>query len=291
MINRRLNRNAADSFKGGRLNIPAKFNQGDTFTWVDRTQTYLGSTLADGEWSLNVSFRGPAAIDLTATRAASAFQYIVDQAAAAKFLPGRYRWVARLVHVDAPVAPSVSLTVVGDIAAGDVEITNCLSDLSQVEIGMQVLGDFFSAGTTVVSVDAGTNTVGIDKPILISSSSYGAIIQSVPVDPSPFAGVQATLEEGTVDVLPDIRQFSAGFDARTQTEIDLENVQKAMRAMISGGAVQEYQIGNRSVKKMSMEALITLESKLKYQIARERRAKSIAAGLGDPSNVLVRFTR
>lgn len=79
------------------------------------------------------------------------------------------------------------------------------------------------------------------------------------------------------------------FDGRTQAKKDLDAVQAAIRAMVSGGAVTEYSIGNRSVKKMSMSDLLELESRLKAVVARENRAQSIANGLGNPQNVFVRF--
>ena len=79
------------------------------------------------------------------------------------------------------------------------------------------------------------------------------------------------------------------FDGRTQAEKDLEAVQGAIRSIISGGAVQQYSIGSRAITKMRMEDLLALESKLKAEVNRERAAEKVAAGLGNPGTMFVRF--
>lgn len=76
---------------------------------------------------------------------------------------------------------------------------------------------------------------------------------------------------------------------KSQARQDLDAVQAAMRAMIAGGAVSEYTVGNRSVRKMSMADLIQLEAKLKREVMAEEKAENIANGIGNPSNILVRF--
>ena len=91
--------------------------------------------------------------------------------------------------------------------------------------------------------------------------------------------VEATLSyTGTPDAL----------DNRTQAAKDLDAVQAAIRAMVSGGA-QEYTIGSRTFKKIELRELIRRESLLKAEVAREDRARMIANGLGDPHNLFVRF--
>jgi hypothetical protein len=99
-----------------------------------------------------------------------------------------------------------------------------------------------------------------------------------------------TLGSGRVEILKNLASISSGtYDGRTQARQDLDAVQAAMRAMISGGAVQEYTIGNRSFRKMSLEDLRTLESQLKYAVALEEKEEKIKAGLGDPMSLFVRF--
>ena len=79
------------------------------------------------------------------------------------------------------------------------------------------------------------------------------------------------------------------FDGRTQAEQDLVAVQAAIRALISGGAVKQYSIGNRSLTKYDLKDLVMLESQLKAQVKREQAAQLAANGLGNPHNLFVRF--
>jgi hypothetical protein len=104
-------------------------------------------------------------------------------------------------------------------------------------------------------------------------------------------GAVTTLGAGQLTVDPALNYAGspAAFDGRSQAEKDLDAVQAAMRAIISGGAVQEYTIGSRRLKKMEMADLITLESKLKGEVKREQAAALQAQGLGNPHNLFVRF--
>lgn len=100
-----------------------------------------------------------------------------------------------------------------------------------------------------------------------------------------------TLGAGTLAVKASLSYTGTpgAFDGRSQAEQDLQAVQGAIRAMVSGGAVQQYSIGSRSVSKMQLQDLLALESKLKAEVARERAAEKIAAGLGNPNTMFVRF--
>ena len=79
------------------------------------------------------------------------------------------------------------------------------------------------------------------------------------------------------------------YDGRTQAQKDLEAVQTAIRTLIAGGAVQEYKIGNRNLKRYDLPDLIQLEGRLKAEVKREEQAELIANGLGNPRNMFVRF--
>jgi hypothetical protein len=81
------------------------------------------------------------------------------------------------------------------------------------------------------------------------------------------------------------------FDGRTQSQKDLDAVQAAIRSLMTGGATQEYRIGNRSLKRYDLTELLALESRLKAVVARENKAKLIASGLGDPANLYIRFNQ
>lgn len=105
------------------------------------------------------------------------------------------------------------------------------------------------------------------------------------------AGEHITLGAGQLEVLPSLSYTGqpAAFDGRSQAQKDLDAVQAAIRAIISGGAVAEYTIGNRRLKKMEMADLLTLEGKLKAEVKREQAAQLAANGLGNPHNLFVRF--
>lgn len=103
------------------------------------------------------------------------------------------------------------------------------------------------------------------------------------------AAERFTLGQGSVQVFANIPAAGNTYDGRSQAQIDLDAVRAEMRARITGGSVQEYTIGNRSLKKMPMADLISLESKLKADVAREARADRIAKGMDSGRAVYVRF--
>ena len=102
-------------------------------------------------------------------------------------------------------------------------------------------------------------------------------------------GERFTVANGTVMVRANMAATTGAFDGRSQAQIDLDALRAEMRARITGGSVAEYTIGNRSLKKMPMTDLIALETKLKADVAREKRADRLAAGLNSGRNVFVRF--
>ena len=125
---------------------------------------------------------------------------------------------------------------------------------------------------------------------------------SLLMNPSPswyFQALLTSIADGTVS------EYSRGqievqaslvysgtpwaFDGRTQAQKDLDAVQAAIRALMNGGATQEYRIGNRSLKRYDLADLLALESQLKATVVRENKAKIIASGLGDPNNLFIRF--
>jgi len=104
-------------------------------------------------------------------------------------------------------------------------------------------------------------------------------------------GAKTTLGSGTFEVDPNLAYTGtpAAVDGRSQAQKDLDSVQAAIRALMSGGAVQEYRIGTRSLKRYDLAELLALESRLKAAVARENKAAMIANGLGNPHNLFVRF--
>ena len=104
-------------------------------------------------------------------------------------------------------------------------------------------------------------------------------------------GSTITLGSGQLTVLAALSYSGtpAALDGRSQAQKDLDAVQAAIRAIVDGGAVQQYSIGNRSLTKMRIEDLLQLEGKLKADVKREQMADLIANGLGNPHNLFVRF--
>lgn len=105
------------------------------------------------------------------------------------------------------------------------------------------------------------------------------------------SGEHITLGAGQLEVLAGLSYAGtpAAFDGRSQAQQDLDAVQAAIRALVSGGVVQEYTIGNRRLKKYELSDLMQLEAKLKAEVKREQQAELIANGLGNPHNLFVRF--
>ena len=105
------------------------------------------------------------------------------------------------------------------------------------------------------------------------------------------AGSVITLGSGQLTVLAALSYAGTpgALDGRSQAQKDLDAVQASIRSLISGGAVQQYTIGNRSLSRYSLNDLMALESKLKAEVKREQMAELIANGLGNPHNLFVRF--
>ena len=83
--------------------------------------------------------------------------------------------------------------------------------------------------------------------------------------------------------------WPGAYDGRSQVKKDLDAIQVAIRTLIAGGAVQEYKIGNRNMKRYDLADLIQLEARYKAEVKREEQAELIANGLGNPRNMFVRF--
>ena len=103
--------------------------------------------------------------------------------------------------------------------------------------------------------------------------------------------VSHTLGAGQLTVEPGLNYTGTpgAFDGRTQSQKDLDAVQEAIRAVVAGGAISEYTIGTRRLKKMDMADLVMLETRLKTMVIREQKAALIANGLGNPTSLYVRF--
>ena len=103
-------------------------------------------------------------------------------------------------------------------------------------------------------------------------------------------GERVTIASGEVLVGENLAANpAAAYDGRTQAERDLDAVNAAISARTSGGLVAEYSVAGRSLKREPMAALLALRSALMMRVRNEQTAASIAAGLGNPRNLHVRF--
>jgi hypothetical protein len=100
-----------------------------------------------------------------------------------------------------------------------------------------------------------------------------------------------TIGAGSLTVKPSLAYAGTpgAFDGRSQAQQDLEEVQTTIRRIIAGGS-KYYMIGSRQYTSLDLPALMQRESQLKAIVAREQAAEKIAAGLGNPQNLFVRFS-
>ena len=80
----------------------------------------------------------------------------------------------------------------------------------------------------------------------------------------------------------------SAIDNRTQTEIDLDAVTAAIRAIIADKAAK-YSIGGRSFERINLPELRAREAELKARVFSEKRYSLKSQGLGDPKNLYVHF--
>lgn len=145
-----------------------------------------------------------------------------------------------------------------------------------------------SEGATVVGTAYGT---GWEFTIAAGTSSGFDAGQWFWQAVATKTGSTVTMGSGQLTVLRSLSYSGTpgAVDGRSQAQQDLDAVQATIRAIVSGGAVQQYSIGNRSLSKYSLNDLLALESKLKAEVKREQMADLIANGLGNPHNLFVRF--
>ena len=104
------------------------------------------------------------------------------------------------------------------------------------------------------------------------------------------AATSTTLASGRIQVLKSLIYSGtpSAFDDRSEAEVELAEVRAAIRTLITKRSAQ-YTIGSRSFTALDLGKLTERESQLKAIVAREKAAARVAAGLGDPRNVFVRF--
>jgi hypothetical protein len=101
-----------------------------------------------------------------------------------------------------------------------------------------------------------------------------------------------TVSTGSVRVLPGFFAGDASdpIDNRSHARKVLDAIQAVLeqRATVDQ---QEYTIGNRSLRRMSIADLLVFRDRYKAMVDSEEAAQDIAKGLGDPRRLYVRFNR
>tara|TARA_B100001093_G_scaffold130357_1_gene122952 strand:- start:2204 stop:2791 length:588 start_codon:yes stop_codon:yes gene_type:complete len=174
---------------------------------------------------------------------------------------------------------------------------------------VDVFGDSVTSSThsLVYYFRLNTNSQGLTATSVAYDSGWKTTLTSAATtnaDPSPDWFFQAVLTKnsdstvqeysrGQIEFRPSLSYTGtpSAFDGRTQAQKDLDAVKASIRSIVSGGAVAEYRIGSRNLKRYELSELLELESRLKSLVAKENKAKLIASGLGDPHNLYVRFNR
>lgn len=102
------------------------------------------------------------------------------------------------------------------------------------------------------------------------------------------AADQYRLNGGQITVAAGLLSAAAGADLRTQAERDLEAITAYLGGKASA-AVESYTIAGRSLRSYPMPDLLMLQSRLRRDVAAERAADSLAAGLGGRQRLVVRM--
>ncbi len=164
---------------------------------------------------------------------------------------------------------------------------------NSIDSGNSTLKYYFRTNTHSQAHTATGTSFGLGWEFTISSSDSDGFdagvwfFQAI----ATYGSETVTLASGQIEVLAglDYTSNAAAFDGRTQAEKDLAAVTKAIRDIANGNTVKSYSVAGRSLTRYEMSDLIALESKLKFEVQRERRAALIANGKGDPFNLFVRF--
>ena len=117
------------------------------------------------------------------------------------------------------------------------------------------------------------------KGTLLSAGQYSVVARLT------SATERITVGVGRMDVLPDLTELPAGGEVRTPAEIELAQVEAA----ISGSRTESYKIGTREAKRYALTELFLIRNWLLVRVKNERAARDIGNGIGNPSNLYVRF--
>jgi len=119
--------------------------------------------------------------------------------------------------------------------------------------------------------------------------SWMAYVYKTTGDPAVISE-KHTLENGQVEILPDLTQAISTTDLRSHAKKVLEAIESLLEGKPAYD-VASYSIAGRSVSKMSPEELIKWRSFYKTEYERELEAEAIARGEDNPRRIGVRFNK
>lgn len=150
-------------------------------------------------------------------------------------------------------------------------------------------------GPLAAGVDIDGTVAGSDWTFAISAAQSaafnggpGTLVWSWQLR-ATLAGVPTTAARGVLRVRPNLGVIApnAVFDGRTEAEQILAAIEAEIKARIEGGATIEYTIGQRSLKKESLEALLSLRQTYRNAVRLERRRGKAS----DIQSVQIQFSR
>jgi hypothetical protein len=98
------------------------------------------------------------------------------------------------------------------------------------------------------------------------------------------------MESGNITIKPNIILATGGLDARSNTKIVLDLMDKAIKELASK-TTSEVTIDGTSYKRSEINNLIKARNHYASLYAQEQRAVKMANGFADPNKKFVRFTR
>lgn len=169
---------------------------------------------------------------------------------------------------------------------------------ASVDAGSYTLTYSFRGPIAAAKVDLAGTAAGTAWQFVLTSAQTAAFNVSAATTKWFWAayanksGVRITAGQGVLLVKPNLAAIdnTTVYDGSSPNEQVLKAIDAEIAARINGGATLEYTIGTRSLKKEPMTALLELQTRYRMKVARERRAQSIANGLGNPSKLGVRFS-
>ena len=104
------------------------------------------------------------------------------------------------------------------------------------------------------------------------------------------SGERHTVDKGEVTLVPDPGVVSTPYDSRSFARKMLDQIEAALLAF-QDASVKSYTIGSRSMTREDVPNILVMRDRWLWEVKNENDTAQIAAGLGNPRNVGVRFSR